>query len=124
MFYKPDTTPSILIGKNHTNHATTPDNKANFYIADIVHTIALKKISSTTAVFEITSTPISVTLNIGETKKIDLDDDNVYDLETKLNAISGLQASVTLRSIKEPAVICPYCVTPSALNFSQSSGLE
>ncbi len=24
----------------------------------------------------------------------------------------------------EPAVICPYCVTPRALYFSQSSGLE
>ena len=26
--------------------------------------------------------------------------------------------------INEPAVICPYCVTPRALNFSQSSGFE
>ncbi len=76
-------------------------NKYSFDIEDIRHTLILESSNSTTAVFEITSTPINVTLNVNESKKIDFDDDNTYDLEIRLNSISGLKASVTLKSINE-----------------------
>lgn len=81
----------------------TLGSPTTFAISGITHTITLKKINSITATFEISSTPINVTLNLNETKKNDFEDDSFYDMEIKLNSISGLKASITLKAIKEAA---------------------
>ncbi|MBI2076549.1 MAG: terpene cyclase/mutase family protein [Candidatus Aenigmarchaeota archaeon] len=83
--------------------------KYDFRIDDAIHSIT-PKVSSDAAIFEINSTPLTVTLKVNETKKVDLDGDNFYDLEIKLDKIiSNIRVEVTLKRIQEPVKTCPVC---------------
>jgi len=87
----------------------------------VFHHIGIKEITATTAVIEITSVPVQVELSIGEDIKVDLNDDNVYDVHVKLNAIVNGKADITVTYLSE--AYTPPCV-PSweCSNYSECVG--
>lgn len=94
-------TKEIVVGK-----------KAKFKIGGSTHTLVVSEVDTTTAVIEINSTPLTLFLALGETGKIDFDDNDFYDLAITLDEIIGSKATVTLKTIFE-RYVCPACPQPS-----------
>ncbi len=68
------------------------------------HTVTFKEISATSTKIVIASTPIEVILNIGETKKVDINSDGVSDLEVTLDKVKfGTTAEITIKKLVEGA---------------------
>ena len=65
------------------------------------HTLTFKEITQDSVILIIESDSIEVVLKIDETKKVDIDNDNVDDLEIKLNSIDNGVADLTLKKISE-----------------------
>jgi hypothetical protein len=82
--------------KYYAGDATT------FKINGKLHTFIMLYIKNNTATVQISSTSQKATLAIGEEKKFDVDGDGkYYDFSVKLNAITGIQADITLKNINE-----------------------
>jgi len=79
-------------------------DKMVFNFASDSHSLTIKNLNSTTATIEIASTPQTVTLNVGEEKKIELSGDNYYDLLVKLNSIALNKADITIKTIYEEII--------------------
>ncbi|MBI2107150.1 hypothetical protein HYT57_04135 [Candidatus Woesearchaeota archaeon] len=67
------------------------------------HTVKFKKITASTVTLVIQSDPIEVTLNVGESKQVDLDGDGTNELEVSLESISGGAAKVVMKKIAQTA---------------------
>lgn len=65
------------------------------------HYLGVRELTQTTAKIEISSTPQEKTLSLGEEWKVNLNEDNYYDLNVKLNSISDSKANVYIQSISE-----------------------
>jgi hypothetical protein len=65
------------------------------------HTIKGIKIEPDNATFQVTSTPVTITLKPLEFKKLDFNNDNYYDLYIKLDEINNSKAYLTLKHINE-----------------------
>jgi len=59
------------------------------------------EIGEDNATFQVTSTPVTITLKPLEFKKLDFDNDNYYDLYIKLDEINNSKAYLTLKHINE-----------------------
>ncbi len=57
--------------------------------------------TTTRATIEIASNPVTVTLDIGEDAKVDVDEDGTYDLYVKLNDIVSGKAEVIVKELSE-----------------------
>jgi hypothetical protein len=75
--------------------------RVTFVVDSKNHYVGLKSLTSTTATFEIASTPINVTMSVGETKKFDVTEDGYYDIKVTLNSIVNSKANVTVQKIYE-----------------------
>ena len=60
---------------------------------------------------EIASDPVAVTLNLLESGKFDLNNDNYYDLYVKLNEIKSSKAYLEVKYIHE--IITPVVIPPA-----------
>jgi hypothetical protein len=76
--------------------------RITFNVRGMGHHMDVKNITNTTATIEIASTPQTVTLAVGGTKKFDFDEDNYYDLSVTLDSILNNMADITLKRISEP----------------------
>ncbi len=65
------------------------------------HHVSVLSIDSSSALVEIASNPVQVSLNVGEDAKIDLDGDGFYDLYVILNSLSSSKANLTVEKIHE-----------------------
>lgn len=65
------------------------------------HYVGVRDVTADSANIEVTSTPQSKVLVVGEEWKVNLDSDDYYDLIVVLNSISNSQADVTVKSINE-----------------------
>jgi len=65
------------------------------------HHVGVVEISKTTATINITSDPIQIILNIGQDVKLDVLNDNFYDIYVLLNDIVNEKANLTIKSIHE-----------------------
>jgi len=65
------------------------------------HHIGVKSLTSTKAVVEISSTPVTAELAIGEEKKVDVNSDGVYDVYVKLLSITNNKATLDIKKISE-----------------------
>ena len=65
------------------------------------HTLTFKEITQDSVTLIIESDSVEVVLKIDETKKVDINNDNVDDLEIKLNSIENGVAGLTLKKIRE-----------------------
>ncbi len=81
------------------------DDKAKFHIAGIEHIVKIITIYNDSVDIEISSTPIQATLNLDETKKFNLDDDNFYELAITLTKIFGETATLKFEGIKEAVTV-------------------
>ena len=67
------------------------------------HTLTVTRVGSNSATIVIASEPITLNINVGEVKKVDVDGDGVYDVSVQLNAISSGKADLTVKKIDEAA---------------------
>ncbi|MBS3066030.1 hypothetical protein J4229_03225 [Candidatus Pacearchaeota archaeon] len=66
-----------------------------------IHYVGVKSITVSTATVEVSSTPQTATLSIGNTRKFDLDADKRYDVLVTLNSITSGKANLLIKSIDE-----------------------
>ena len=65
------------------------------------HIIKVSEVTTGSATIIISSTPITLRLNIGEEKKVDIDSDGTYDVYVKLNTITNGKADFTVKQTTE-----------------------
>ena len=78
-------------------------NTKSFTFGGASHTITVTDVSETSATITIESSPVVVSLNIGETKQVDINNDGTPDLELTLNKISQSKADITMKKLAEGA---------------------
>ncbi|MBU3907458.1 MAG: hypothetical protein KKA64_04380 [Nanoarchaeota archaeon] len=66
------------------------------------HTIQVSSVGTDSATIIISSNPITLVLNIGGEKKVDIDGDGTYDVSVKLNKITDGKGDFTVKKISEP----------------------
>jgi hypothetical protein len=78
--------------------------RIKFNILNKEHHIGVLSISSSSesTIIQIMSNPMNVTFKVGEEKKFDLNNDNIYDTSVKLNSIVNKSANITIILINEP----------------------
>jgi len=70
-------------------------------VGKTTHHVGVTTITATSATIEVASTPQTATLNVGETKRFDVDGDNTYDLSVTLNSITGTKANFKILTVSE-----------------------
>jgi hypothetical protein len=77
------------------------DEELNFQINSINHELKINSISSDKVNITLSSNPINFLLIINESKKIDFNDDKIYDLKIKLLNIESSKANIEIKEINE-----------------------
>jgi subtilisin family serine protease len=84
------------------------DEKIKFtHTDDNEHSLTLKKVTSDSVEVEIRSSPIKVTLNVGESKKLNLASTTHFDFFVKLVGIKNQKADIIIKSIYEEIPLPP-----------------
>ena len=65
------------------------------------HHVGVTSITSNSVTIEVASTPQTATLAVGETKKFDVNTNNIYDLSVTLSSITSGKASLVITPISE-----------------------
>ncbi len=71
-----------------------------FYLGEKLHKINIVRVSEDYVEFTIKSDPIDVLLFIGQTKRLDINNDRIDDIYIKLNNIKSRKAELTIGRIK------------------------
>ncbi|MBS3088163.1 hypothetical protein J4402_00110 [Candidatus Pacearchaeota archaeon] len=80
-------------------------NRVRLKVSGETHYVGVTSVSGSSATVEVSSTPQTAALNIGETKKFDLASDGYYDLSVTLNSITNGKADITMKAISEKVVV-------------------
>ncbi|HUS51720.1 MAG TPA: hypothetical protein VMZ91_16250, partial [Candidatus Paceibacterota bacterium] len=80
-------------------------HRMKFTINNIEHSAGVVALTTTTATINVSSTPQTAILNIGDTRRFDVTDDNYYDVQATLNSISNNKADITIKSIHEEITV-------------------
>jgi hypothetical protein len=75
--------------------------RAKLTINNIYHYVGVDKINSNSVDLIITSDPIEITLSVGENEKVDVNDDDFYDLYLYLESLDSDSVDLTILSINE-----------------------
>ena len=70
-------------------------------IDDTIHYIGIRELEATSATVEIASDPVQIKLDINDDAKIDVNEDNFYDIYVKLNSITNGNADLTINYLHE-----------------------
>ncbi len=76
-------------------------NRIQFKVGTETHSVGVKSISGNSVVIEVASTPQTVTMNVGDEKKFDVDSDGIYDVLVKVVSVSDGKANVSITKISE-----------------------
>jgi len=104
---------SIYIPTNEQlNSGYTKDLKSNDAVKFITinnatisnHNLTITNVGGNTVDILVRSSPVYVTLSVGEEKKLSLDSFDKYNLLVKLNSINSSKANLTIRQIDEPII--------------------
>jgi hypothetical protein len=76
-------------------------SSVNFDVAAASHSLKVEGVFGGSANITVSSDPVNFELNVGDTKKLDLNDDATYDISVLLKEIVGAKANVVLTSIDE-----------------------
>ena len=79
--------------------------RIQFKVNSEFHYIGVVKLTSTTATINVSSISQQAVFNIGDEKKFDVNADNYYDLNVKLNSIKNSKANITVKSINEKIAV-------------------
>jgi len=77
------------------------NDKIIFKLLNESHTLAANSITEDSIKITISSTPITETLSINQTRKFDLNNDKIYDFEIKIESISRGYATINVQKINE-----------------------
>ena len=66
------------------------------------HHVGVKEVGTTTITIEVSSTPQTATLSIGDTRKFDVIGDGWYDIQVTLNSIANSKADLIILAIHDP----------------------
>jgi len=99
----PKTEYNIKEGEKSKYVALKRGGKVNFKIKGKSHTAKVDKVFSDHVVLLIQSDPISVELYVNETKRVDVDNDGIDDLEITLHKIEHVKAYMTFKLLTEEA---------------------
>lgn len=66
-----------------------------------IHYVGVREVKTNSAVIEIESDPVRVELSVGQSTKVDVDNDKVYDVYVKLDSISNGKAFLTIEYLSE-----------------------
>lgn len=83
------------------NFQLKENREAKFTLDGQRHTITINSIGSDSVTLTIQSNPIQINMGVGEIKKFDLDDDNFYDIQVKLNKIEEGIPEIYIKKIHE-----------------------
>ena len=83
------------------NQLLSARQRVSLKIAGETHYVGIRELMTTSAKVEIFSEPVIVSLDIGEEVKVDVDDDNVYDVYVILNGIVNGKADLTITYIQD-----------------------
>ena len=67
--------------------------------------MGIVELTETRATINVSSTPQQKNISIGEEWKVDVNDNEIYDLLVRLNSIRENKANITITSISEKALI-------------------
>ncbi|MEK6872885.1 MAG: hypothetical protein AABW90_02650 [Nanoarchaeota archaeon] len=70
-------------------------------IDEVIHFVGVREMTATSAIVEIASDPVQVELQVGEDTKVDVNDDNFYDVYVKLNSIVNGKADLVIKYLHE-----------------------
>lgn len=76
-------------------------DKFKFTISDKTHYVKLDSLTPSSATITVSSSPQTFILFIGDEKKVDINNDEVYDLLIKLKNIVGKEAKISVKGISE-----------------------
>jgi len=76
-------------------------NRVQFKVGTDNHYVGLISLTATQATINVSSKPQQAVFNIGDEKKFDVNADNYYDVLVRLNNITNIRASVTIKTINE-----------------------
>jgi len=88
------------VGKD-TSRSLKVNDKIKISYDDETHIINLDLLSENSVVVTVSSEAQTFTLNLGNEKKVDLDGDDYYDLNIKLNKIENNMGEINVKRIKE-----------------------
>jgi len=94
-------------------------SRSKIVIEGADHYVGVISVGSRTATINISSTPQQAVLDIGETKKFDVDSDNNYELSVTLLGISSSRASLLIQAasgIVNPVANCTDSCTSKGYN--------
>ncbi len=93
-----------------------------FIIKGETHTLELTDISDDTILITITSDPILFTIDVGESKDVDMDNDGVYDVKVTFNGYVDGKADISYEEISEEIIEGP--IIDEEVTEEESSGEE
>ena len=93
-----------------------------FIIIGETHTLELTDISDDTILITITSDPILFTIDVGESKDVDMDNDGVYDVKVTFNGYVDGKADISYEEISEEIIEGP--IIDEEVTEEESSGEE
>src|SRR3989344_4790121 len=85
-----------------TNFVIGVQGTVNFDVGTRSHSVKVLEVMDNQVTIEISSTPVVLTMIVGESKNVDLDDDGVDDLVVTLNRIVDDKADLTFESFVTP----------------------
>lgn len=78
------------------------NDKMKFNLSDNqTHTLTIIEVNANSTAVRIESEPVEVIIKIGELKKVNINNDGLYDLEILLNSVQNSQANITLTKTQE-----------------------
>jgi len=78
-----------------------PNKITRFTMNNVHHSMKVLTLTSTTAMIEIRSKPLIISLSVGETKKVNLDGDCDEDIQLTLTSIRGNTANINFKTLEE-----------------------
>lgn len=90
-----------LSQKGTVSRQLAVNDRVKLKINTETHYVSVKSVSQTQVGVEVSSTPQTATLLIGQEKKFDINNDGYYDLNVKLNAVVNGKADLSVSSIHE-----------------------
>ncbi|MEK6936683.1 MAG: hypothetical protein AABW58_01275 [Nanoarchaeota archaeon] len=86
------------------------------------HTLTFLKVTATSATIRLESTPNDITLNVGESREVDLDGDGDNDVVVKLTSVQDEEAKVMIKPVKIPPKVEETPTQPSAPAEAEKPG--
>lgn len=110
----PSKKPVIVLPKFDIDFSTTSsgsfqakqgDVKTFSFNGEVTHKISLTEVTKNSVKLIIESDPITLIINVGETKKIDINSDGLYDFEIKLVSIKNNKATFSLKKLEGADIV-------------------